>query len=210
MHRTKWHLDPSSRLGTIDMGLKLGALPPFWRGELSPHLAQCGLGWGLPPYQVSSWSIQLFGHNRHGPKIGGSTSCPLFHTKWHLDLSSRLGTIEMGRKWEGYAPFWGGELGPHLAQCGLGRGLPPHQVASWFIQLFGHNWHGPKIGGIGPCPLSVEEGAWSPSNTMSLGSKPTSVPSVILIHRAIWLQQIWTKNVMGSCVPLRDGTWVPV
>ena len=89
-----------------------------------------------------------------GQKNGGSTSCPLFHTKWHLDLSSRLGTIEMGGKWEGYAPFWGGELGPHLAQCGLGRGLPPHRVASWFIQLFGHNWHGPKIGGgLAPVPF---------------------------------------------------------
>ena len=29
--RTKWHLDPSSRLATIDMGRKLGgvAVPPF-------------------------------------------------------------------------------------------------------------------------------------------------------------------------------------
>jgi len=26
---------------------------------------------GLPPYQVTFWSIQPFGHNRHGPKIGG-------------------------------------------------------------------------------------------------------------------------------------------
>jgi len=35
------------------------------------------------------------------------------------------------------APFRGGELGPQ--RCGLGRGLPPYQVASWSIQLFGHN-----------------------------------------------------------------------
>jgi len=32
-------------------------------GELGPHLAQCHLGQGLPPYQVVSWSIQPFGHN---------------------------------------------------------------------------------------------------------------------------------------------------
>jgi len=32
-----------------------------------------------------------------------------------------------------------GELGPHLTQCSLGRGLPPYQVAPWSIQLFGHN-----------------------------------------------------------------------
>ena len=56
----------------------------------------------------SKWNRQPFGHNRHGPKIGG------------------------------LCPFWG-ELSPHLTQCGLGRGLPPYQVASWSIQPFGHN-----------------------------------------------------------------------
>jgi len=39
----------------------------------------------------------------------------------------------------------GGQLGPHLAQWGLGRSLPPCQVASWFIQPFGHDRHDPKI-----------------------------------------------------------------
>jgi len=77
------------RLATIDMGQKDGAaVPPFacnrhqpksggllcphffGRGELGPHLTQYRLGRGLPPYQVASWSIQPFGHNRHGPKIG--------------------------------------------------------------------------------------------------------------------------------------------
>jgi len=44
------------------------------------------------------------------------------HTKWHLDASSRLATIEMGRKFEGgSAPFLGrGGLGPHLTQSPLG------------------------------------------------------------------------------------------
>jgi len=32
-----------------------------------------------------------------------------------------------------------GELGPQLAQCHLGQGLPPYQVVSWSIQPFGHN-----------------------------------------------------------------------
>jgi len=30
----------------------------------------------------------------------------------------------------GLYPFWGGELGPHLTQCVLGRGLPLYQAAS--------------------------------------------------------------------------------
>jgi len=34
-------------------------------GLLAPglHLTQCGLGRGLPPYQVAFWSIQAFGQN---------------------------------------------------------------------------------------------------------------------------------------------------
>ena len=53
------------RLATIDMGRKLGGVPLFSRGgaELGPHLTQCRLGRGLPPYQVASWFIQPFGHN---------------------------------------------------------------------------------------------------------------------------------------------------
>jgi len=57
------------RLAIIYMGRKLGAVPLL--GELDPHITQCGLGRGLPPYQVASWSIQRFGHNKHGPKSGG-------------------------------------------------------------------------------------------------------------------------------------------
>ena len=34
----------------------------------------------------------------------------------------------MGREL-GDVPLWGGELGPNLTQCGVGRGLPPYQVA---------------------------------------------------------------------------------
>jgi len=44
-------------------------LCPF-EGVLGPHLTQYRLGRGLPPYQVASSSIQPFGHNRRGPKIG--------------------------------------------------------------------------------------------------------------------------------------------
>ena len=35
---------------------------------LGPHLTQYGQSRGLPPYQVASWSIQPFGHKRHGPR----------------------------------------------------------------------------------------------------------------------------------------------
>jgi len=41
-------------------------------------------------------------------------------------------------------------------------------------------------------------GAGSPSNTMSLGLRPISLPSGLLIHPAIWPQQIYAKN-WGLC-----------
>jgi len=50
------------------MDRKVGAVVPFREeGELGPHLTQCRLGRGLP------------------------------RTKWHLDQSSRLATIDMWR-----------------------------------------------------------------------------------------------------------------
>ena len=59
----------------------------------------------------SCWDGLPFGHNRHGPKVGRGCCRGL------------------GRHW----------VLPHLTQCGLGRGLPIYQVASWSIQPFGHN-----------------------------------------------------------------------
>ena len=125
----------------MDIGRKLGGLCPFRGGELGPHLTQCCLGWGLPPYQVVSWYIQPFGHNISGPKIGGSapfwgrgagfpssTMWPVahLHAKYHLDPSSRLATIDIGRKLEGSAPFLGGgDRSPSYTKSpGTSLGLP--------------------------------------------------------------------------------------
>jgi len=170
-------------------------------GELSLRLTQCGLGWGLLPYQVASSSIHPFSHNRHGPKTGavnlfrqgrGELGPHLTQrrwaeaylcTKWHLDPSSRLATIDMNRKLVGSAPLLGdGELGPHLTQCRLDWGLAPYQVASWSIQKLGHNRYGPKIG----CPPPFGGvGAGSPSNIMLPGLRPTCMPSSILIRPTV-------------------------
>jgi len=43
----------------------------------------------------------------------------------------------LAENWGLYAPFGEGQLGPHLTQCGQGRGLPACQVSSWSIQPFG-------------------------------------------------------------------------
>jgi len=49
------------------------------------------------------------------------------------------------------------------------------------------------------------KGAGSPSNTKSLGARPSSIPSDILIHAAIWPQLIWAEN-WGLCPCVR---WRP-
>ena len=52
------------------------------------------------------------------------------HPKWHRSPSSRLAT-DIGRKLgRGCDPLGEGQLGPCVAQCRLGRGLPPYEVAS--------------------------------------------------------------------------------
>jgi len=70
---------------------------------------------------------------------------------------------------------------------------------------FGHSRHRPKSRGL-LCPFLG--GVGSPSNTMWLGPRPTSLPSATLIHPAVWPQQTWAKNWGGGCAPLR-GSWVP-
>ena len=83
------------------------------------------------------------------------------------EMGDRLAIIDIDQKEGAAVPLSGGELDPHPTQCGLGRGLPPYQVASWYIQPFDHNRHGgcPPLGGVG-----------SPSNTLSSGPRSTSLP----------------------------------
>ena len=59
------------------MGLKLGSSAPFLGdGELGPHLTKCRL-------------VEAY-----------------LNSQWHLDLPTRLGTTDMGRKLGAVLPFW--------------------------------------------------------------------------------------------------------
>jgi len=93
-------------LATIDMGRNLGAVPLLGGAGFPSNTVS--LGRGLPPYQVASWSIQPFHHNRHGPTIGvcapflGGAGSPsdsvagadaYLCAKFHLDPSNRFATI---------------------------------------------------------------------------------------------------------------------
>jgi len=106
------------------------AMPPFWRGSWIP--IHCNLAW---------------------------TEAHL-HDKCHLDPSSRLAKIDMGRK----------------------LGAPLHFLA---------------------------REAGYPSNTKWPGPRPTSIPSGILIHPAIWPQEIWVENWERGCASLGEGELGP-
>ena len=54
----------------------------------------------------------------------------LYKSKAVGEIGDRLATLGLGRKWGKAAVGAGSPLGPHLTQCGLGRGLPLYQVAS--------------------------------------------------------------------------------
>jgi len=51
--------------------------------------------------------------------------------------------------------------------------------------------------GGGSAPF-LGRGAESPSNTKSVWSRPNAIPRGILVHAAIWPQQIWAEN-WGLC-----------
>ena len=73
---SQWHLSPIQLFGHNGHWPIIGGCVPFGEGELGLHLTQCRVGRRLPPYQAASSSLQPFGHNRRGLKIGGL--CPLF------------------------------------------------------------------------------------------------------------------------------------
>jgi len=163
------------------------------------HLTQCGKGrrrkLGAVPLSVGG---------------AGSPSNTLWPRPKPTSLPSGILIHPVAWPQQTWAKNWGcpfgeRELGLHLTHCGLGRGLSPCQVASCSIQLFRHKRHGPKIG---VCPFGGG-GAGSPSNTMWPGPSPTSLPSGILIHPAVWPYQAWVEN--WGTVPLWGrGSWVPI
>jgi len=89
------------------------------------------------------------GHNRHGPKRGGGAAVPLSRIAGTpsnaMRREPRSTSVPSGvfihpavwpqrtlaENWEvACAALGEGELGPHLTQCRVTRGLPPYQVAS--------------------------------------------------------------------------------
>jgi len=55
-----------------------------------PHLIQCHLGQGLPPYQVASWSMKPFGHNTRVLQTTGDRQTTSHDNSRTLHCNSRL------------------------------------------------------------------------------------------------------------------------
>ena len=96
-------------------------------------------------------------------------------------------TTDMGRKLAGLWPFSGKELRPNLTTCGLSQA---YLHTKWHLYPSSRSATTDmvEIGVCHACPfiLFFFWGAGSPSYTMWPG--PTSMPSFILIHPAIWPQ----------------------
>jgi len=125
--RTKWHVHPSSRLATIDMGWKLGAVPllggaEFLSNTTSPGPRPTSIPSGILIHPAV-WPQRIWAENGGlCPFRGGGAGSPnsvawaeaYLYTKWHPDASSRLAIIEMGQKLGGGCAAFLGELGPSI------------------------------------------------------------------------------------------------
>jgi len=146
------------------MGRKEGVCCAPFVGKLRPRLIQCGLDRGLLRYQVASSSIQPFGHNRHGPKLGwdecafflGRASSPS-NTKSPGPRPTAIpsGILVNPSVWpqrplaenRGLCPFREGGAGSPSNTKSPGPRPTSNQEASWSMQTFGHNRYVSKIGG---------------------------------------------------------------
>jgi len=89
-----------------------------------------------------------------------------------------------------------------LCPLSVGSGVPIQHNMAWDEVYLHTKWHldpssrfakidmGRKVGVL--CPFLGAAG--SPSNKMSPEPRSTSLPNAILIHAAVWPQQIWVEN----------------
>jgi len=155
--RTKWHLDPSSYLATVDMAEKLGVLCPFpflgGAGSPSntmspgPRLSSIPIGilihpavwpqqtwaenWGIvPPFWGGGGAGSASDTMWPGPRLTSVPSGILIHPAvWPQYMGRKLGAAvppfysgPQLKQCRGCLPLGGGQLGPHLTQCGLSGG----------------------------------------------------------------------------------------
>jgi len=152
--------------------------------------------WNITEHVLSSsWDGRPFPRNRHAMVYG--------RRRKRRPLHDRL--RHAPKSWAAAVPLSVGEgavsicntVSPWMRRTTIPSVILTHlaiwpQETPWFIRmqaLPGSDVHKQQNWGAA-VPLSAR-GAGSPSNTMWSGPRPTSVPSGMLIHPAIWPQQTW-------------------
>jgi len=88
--------------------------------------------------------------------------------------------------------LFGGELGPHLTQCGLGRCLPVYQVASWSISRLAATNMDRKLGAV---PPFFGGRCWVPIwHNVAWAKAYLHTKCGILIHPAVWPQYAYVTD----------------
>ena len=170
-----------NRLATIDMGQKLGTVPLL--GELGPHVtvwhgpSPTFLPSGILVYPAV-WPQQTWAKNwGRATFLGGWV--PVEHSVvWvrHIFIPSDIlihpaiwPQCTWAENWGAVPPFLGRELGPHLAQYGLGQGLPCIKYRLYPSSHLAIDM-GQKLGAVSPF---FGRGAGSPSSTIWPVPRPT-------------------------------------
>jgi len=170
-----------NRLATIDMGQKLGTVPLL--GELGPHVtvwhgpSPTFLPSGIFVYPAV-WPQQTWAKNwGRATFLGGWV--PVEHSVvWvrHIFIPSDIlihpaiwPQCTWAENWGAVPPFLGRELGPHLAQYGLGQGLPCIKYRLYPSSRLAIDM-GQKLGAVSPF---FGRGAVSPSSTIWPVPRPT-------------------------------------
>jgi len=132
-------------------------------------------------------------------------------TKWHLNSSSRLATIDTwAEKWKLLCPaFLGGEeLGLHLTQCRLGRGLPPYQMAVihptvWLVTIHQrHRQTNKPVGFYDPIAPPVPTAPSSdPRNDADATFVDPNVCRRLLLHDAATPPELLLHATIGGMLP---------
>ena len=141
--------------------------------------------------KIGEGALPLLGECAGSPSNTLAWAEAYHHAKYQLHPSSRLVTIDMRRKLgRGLCPlFWGARSLSNTKS----PVLRPNLRTKWHLDASSRLATiemGRKLG-RGLCPFLGEQER-CPHLTKS--PRPTSISSAILVHPAIWPQQIWTEN----------------
>jgi len=116
----------------------------FW-DKIDGSTTQYRRGWPLCHVKIPRRIIWLM----PSAWVPCSKAANIYIPVYKTSAVAEMGDVPFGHNTHGpkigmLCPFLEGDVS-YVTQCGLSRGLPSYQVASWSIQPFRHNKHRPKI-----------------------------------------------------------------